>query len=310
MIKKLCTLFVVFVLGLSAFAIDKTSSALTRLENGTFGVDYNGDKAQSRIERLEKNIYGKIKSGSIESRITQLNKDIAGEVIGEEIEPCEDTFLSEEDIVKSDGTENYPIINEIEETLFSQATPEISLKERISKIEEKIFKKKYESEDYFDRMERIKSKYYNEYQRTLAQNNESLIDTSEMGSDFIGYRGSEANIPSYYSSSKTRNFERQNSEPYSTYNPQDEYELAILEEKILNNTYPNESVNERLSRLENKVFDTDFFYDDAKIRIDRLSSASKAKRSSSNYDNNQFQSKMNTAMSIGSMLLMILAFVL
>ena len=54
----------------------------------------------------------------------------------------------------------------------------------------------------------------------------------------------------------------------------------------------------------------ELFYDDAKIRIDRLASVSKAKKSSHKYDNNKFYSKLNTAMTIGSMVLMVLAFIL
>ena len=58
------------------------------------------------------------------------------------------------------------------------------------------------------------------------------------------------------------------------------------------------------------MFETDFFYDDAKLRIDRLASATKAKKSIHKYDDNKFYSKLNTAMTIGSMVLMILAFIL
>lgn len=282
-----------------SYATNSVSTTLSKLEDATFGIDYPKDKTETRLNRLEKNIYGKTKSGSVESRLSKINKDIAGDVIGEEIKPTTDTFMNEDDIVQSDGTENYPIINEIEQKLFMQATPEKSLHSRIVKIEKKLFNKTYETDDYYTRVERIKAEYYT--QNPPIANNYS--------DDYTAY-DSEPDINSYYSSPYTKNFGKPTGGASSAYNSTDEYELAILEQKILKNTYPNDSVNDRLSRLENKVFETDFFYDDAKIRIDRLASVSKAKRSSQHYDNNKFYSKMNTAMQIGTMLLMILAFVL
>lgn len=304
MLKKLLVVFILFS-GLHSFGANSVSTTLSKLEDATFGVEYSSEKPESRLNRLEKNIYGKTKTGNIQTRLSAINKDIAGDVIGQEIAPSADTFMNEDDIVKSDGTENYPIIDEIEQKLFMRSTPEKSLHSRIVGIEKKMFNKTYETDDYYTRMERIKAEYYNQ-NPPIAQNNYS--DYS-YGSDYTAYNDTEPDIDSYYTSPHARNFDR-NSTPFSTYSPKDEYELAALEEKILHNSYPNESVNERLSRLENKVFETDFFYDDAKIRIDRLASASKAKKSSHRYDNNKFYSKLNTAMTIGSMLLMVLAFVL
>jgi len=307
MLKKFVVLLaIIFNLTINSFAAESVSATLTKLEDATFGIDYPKDKPESRLNRLEKNIYGKAKMGSIESRLAKINKDIAGDTIGQEIKPSKDTFMTEEDLVASDGTEKYPIIDEIEQKLFLQITPEKSLRSRIVKIEKKLFNKTFETDDYYTRVERIKAEYYQQHP-PIAQNNNDYYD---YGSDYTANNFSEPDIESFYSSPQTQNFRKRMGEPFSTYNSNDEYELAALEERILRNTYPNESVNDRLSRLENKVFETDFFYDDAKIRIDRLASVTKAKKSSPKYDNNRYYSKMNTAMQIGSMLLMVLAFIL
>lgn len=302
MLKK-CSILLLLIININfpVICAENTSGTLSKLEDATFGIDYPNDKFENRLNRLEKNIYGKTKTGSVESRIKNINKDIAGDVIGKEIAPTKDTFLNEEDIVKSDGTENYPILNEIEQKLFLQTFSEKGLRSRIVKIEKKLFNKTFETDDYYTRVERIKAEYYNIHP-PIAQN--SYTD------DYIAQDYSENNLQSFYSSPYQNNYNKNNFEPSSSYSPNDEYELAALEQKFLRNTYPNESVNERLSRLENKVFETDFFYDDAKIRIDRLASVSNAKKGSQRYDNNRFYSKMNTAMQIGSMLLMVLAFIL
>lgn len=301
MLKKLLVILIL-LMGIQCFAANSVSTTLSKLEDATFGVDYSTEKPEARLNRLEKNIYGKTKSGSVQNRLSAINKDIAGDVIGQEIAPTSDTFMNEDDIVQSDGTENYPIIDEIEQKLFMHSTPEKSLHSRIVGIEKKMFNKTFDTEDYYTRVERIKAEYYNQ-NPPIAQN--SYQDDY----DYTAYNDSEPDIQSYYSSPQANSF-RRNRQPFSSYNSRDEYELAALEEKILHNSYPNESVNERLSRLENKVFETDFFYDDAKVRLDRLASVSKAKKSSNRYDNNKFYSKLNTAMTIGSMVLMVLAFIL
>ena len=310
MLKKLFVIFIVIMsLTFSVNAKDSTSTTLSKLEDATFGIDYSTEKPEKRLERLEKNIYGKTKSGSLSTRLSNINKDIAGDVIGEEITPSKDTFMNEDDLIANDGTENYPILNEIEQKLFYQSTPEKSLHSRIVNIEKKLFNKTYETDDYFTRVERIKAEYYN--QNPPIANARDFDNSYDSYSDsYTAYNDTEPDLQSYYAPPTMRNWNNRNSAPYSTYSPNDEYELAALEEKFLKNTYPNESVNERLSRLENKVFETDFFYDDAKIRIDRLASVSKAKKSSHRYDNNKFYSKLNTAMTIGSMVLMVLAFIL
>ena len=136
MLKKLSVIFILLI-GLQGFAKDTVSTTLSKLEDATFGVEYSSEKPENRLNRLEKNIYGKTKSGTVQNRLSAINKDIAGDVIGQEIAPSTDTFMNEEDIVKSDGTENYPILDEIEQKLFMSSNPEKSLRSRIVLIEKK-----------------------------------------------------------------------------------------------------------------------------------------------------------------------------
>jgi len=287
MLKKLI-ISTILIIGLSSFA-DSISNQITKLEEVTLGIDYPTEKIENRLSRLEKNIYGKEKTGSVQIRLKNLNKDIAGDVIGQEIKPSKDTFMSEEDFVKSDGSEKYPIIDEIEETLFSHSTPEKSLQSRLKNIEKKMFNKTFETEDYYTRMERIKAEHFVKQPQIAEQK--------------------EQDIQSFYDSPQRSRWDQQKG-TFSSYNSTDEYELTVLEQKILKNTYPNESFAQRLSRLENKVFETDFFYDDDKIRLDRLSSATKFKKSVKKYNAGNMSSKINTVVSIGTMVLMILAFIL
>ena len=88
------------------------------------------------------------------------------------------------------------------------------------------------------------------------------------------------------------------------------YKLSLLEQRLLKNTFVDETNNDRLARLENVVFDTQFYNDDEHERLDRLETALKAKKSSPKYDSNKFQQGLSTAMQIGAMVLMVLAFIL
>lgn len=308
------------------------STSLDKMEDSVLGTNYPNDKIEKRVDRLEKTVYGKQKAGSVDARLAKLAKDTSADVIGQEIAPSKDTFKNEnDDIAKSDGTENYPIINDIEQKLFNKTTPERSLHTRMANIEKKMFNKTYETDDYYARMERIKSEYYAQ-NPPIAQNQQSSQDDNLAYGDDTGglsspnysnYTGGSADlgntsdsnnaddIKSYYGTPQMNDYAMHpNSKPFTTVNSQDEYELSTLEQRLLNNTYPDQSMNERLSRLETKVFDTDFFYDDEKIRLDRIESASKAKKTSKKYDSNKFYSKLNTALQIGTMMLMVLAFIL
>lgn len=86
--------------------------------------------------------------------------------------------------------------------------------------------------------------------------------------------------------------------------------LAALEKKVLRHSFPNDTVPNRLTRLELKVFNSTFFEDDELTRLDRIASAYRAQKTSQKYDSNKFQQHMSTAVELGAILLMILAAVL
>ena len=108
-----CLLSFLYVIPVSA----NTNDTLTKIENNLYGFDYSKDSNQNRVSRLEKTIYGKVSSGDINKRIKKLSGDISADVIGLEIPPVKDTFLAEEN-AQEDSSVSYPIVDEIEMTLF------------------------------------------------------------------------------------------------------------------------------------------------------------------------------------------------
>ena len=86
--------------------------------------------------------------------------------------------------------------------------------------------------------------------------------------------------------------------------------LTTVENNVLRRTFQNDKMDSRLSRLENRMFGTEFTDDDEQTRINRITSAYKAQKNSSKYDSNKFARNMTTAMQIGTILLMMLACIL
>ena len=94
------------------------------------------------------------------------------------------------------------------------------------------------------------------------------------------------------------------------YRPQlDAYQTQRAIEYV-KRTFQNDTTENRLARLENKIFGKEFIEDDEQTRISRISSAYKAQKNSSKYDSNKFARNMTTAMQIGTILLMMLACIL
>lgn len=270
---------------------------LSKMENSVLGVEYTNQKTEQRLTRLEEYVYGKAKSGNNSDRLKRLAKDLNADVIGQEIPPTTDTLADAE--VPADNSVDYPVLTDVENKLSLKSTPKQSLHSRLVAIEQKMFKNVYDTDDFYTRVERIKQKMYGGSEM-LAQNNDmDEVSIPEM-------------IPDSFSSSDfdttgflpKRNFYSRGNSSSS------DYKLSVLEQKVLNNTYPDENNNDRLARLENCVFDTEFYYDNEQDRLSRLESAVKAKRTASKYDNNKFQQRLNAALQIGTMILMVLACIL
>ena len=273
-----------------SYCANKTQNAeISKIENDIFGFEYSKDDIKKRVERLEKNIYGKTSSGDLLQRLKKLASDVNADLIGLEIEPVEDTFAEKETI--ADNTVDYPIVNEIEKKLFNKTYKERDFHTRIVTIERKLFGKIYDVEDYSTRMDRIKSKVMPE---TIVQSQQNDI----YGRD--EYTLTQSDLSGLNSSRYSGMFGQKNyTRPYANYG---NYGNAITQSP------PN--MNEELAQLEYDTFGTEFTNEDTKTRIKRLNSVNKAKKSAPKYDSQKFQQRMSTAMEIGAMILMILAMVL
>ena len=219
--KKLLIIIFLF-LGLicRVSATEKSIDTLSKIENSILGIDYSNQKTEKRLDRIEEYVYGHKNTGNNNTRLQKLAKDLNADVIGQEIEPCENTMQTEPEEI-ADNSVDYPILDDVEKKLSLKSNKNQTLHSRLVAIEQNMFKKVFDTDDF-----------------------------------------------------------------------------------------PDENNNDRLARLENCVFDTEFYYDNEQDRIDRLESAVKAKKTANRYDNNKFQQRLNAALQIGTMVLMVLAFIL
>ena len=308
--KKFILIVCILLLANTCFA-SKYTPILNKIENSVFGFNYT-DSDESRVARLEKNIYGKTKSGNLDSRISALKKDMSADSIGLEIAPKEDTFADDDMYLPADKTAiqqpvpsaasgvDYPAINELEAEIFKSEYKNQDLKTRLANLEKKVFNKTFESEALSDRVDRLQAKVkpHSFMKNSLAQSNNDYYDGDIMPLDKNYHLNEYSPAEFDYESYNAR------------HNSPTKVNISSVEKSIFKRTFNDENINSRLTRLESTMFGTTFKEDSEQERLNRISSAYKATKTASRYDSNKFTQNMATAMQIGTIILMILACVL
>lgn len=279
------------------------SATIGKIENVLFGYQYSNETDETRLSRIETSVYGNQNSGSLQNRMDKLKNDLSTDHIGQEITPVEDTFQEEieEDIIAGDSNIQYPAVDELEMNIFKQTFPKKDIKQRISALEEKAFGKSY-NDDLANRVDRLKAEIRPQsfMHNNIAQSSNAFFDENDV-------------IPlekDYY----LDRYESPNRFDYDAYNaahrPTKKANINSIENKILKRTYQNDSMEDRLSRLESAMFGTEFPDDSQESRLNRISSAYNALKTSAKYDSNKFSQNMATAFQIGTLILMVLACIL
>ena len=285
-------LFILCFIGVTS-ATEPQKDTLTKIETSILGLDYSNQKTETRLNRIEEYVYGRQKKGTNSERLKKIASDLNADLIGQENNIADSTQIQKE--YTEDNSVDYPIIDDVEKNLKITSNPKQSLHSRLVTIEKQLFNNVYDTDDFYTRVERIKGKVYKNSD-ILARND---------------YDDDEYTIPEY--SAEDILYDRGTDKIWEKYRPRpygQNSKLDNLERRILSTTYPDETDNDRLARLENCLFDTEFYYDDENDRIGRIEGALKGKRTANKYDNNKLQQRLNTAMQIGAMILMVLACIL
>lgn len=305
----LAVMVLVFCLTSACFASNNTQS-LGKIENSLFGFEYVNDSESQRVSRIEKEIYGSENSGDINKRIAKLNKDFGTEFIGQEIAPCEDTFAIDEyeaeTLSSQDPNIDYPVINELEQSVFNEQYKNMVVKDRLAQLENKVFSKSYPADDLSVRVDRLRDKVRPQglEHNNIAQNNDFYTagyypDMPDYDGVTIGGNGYNGFYNDTYSQPL-----------YSAPRSGRKVNLTTVENALYHSNYKSDTTQNRLARVEQSMFGQIFDDDDESTRMERISGAYRAQKSASKYDSNKFAQNMATAMQIGTMILMILACIL
>ena len=299
----LTIIFINLLFAPCTFAASNTE-ILNKIENSLFGFEYNNEDEASRVNRIEENVYGTVSNGDINKRIAKLNKDLGAELYGQEIEPCEDTLAREEEekevLSSEDPNIDYPVINELEKSVFNKEFKNMKVKDRLAQLEKKVFTKDYAADDLSTRVDRLREQVR---PQGLEQQLANAVDTYHTE----GYYPPPIDYDGMTIGGTSSSYD---SDSYSFPMAGRKVNLSTVENALYHQNFKNEPMSNRLARLEQSMFGESFEEQDEKTRIGRISSAFNAQKSASKYDSNRFAQNMSTAMQIGTMILMILACIL
>lgn len=298
-------------LGIECEAQSQFSPILTKMEKSLFGIDYSSQNDDVRLKRIEEIVYGSVSSNSVPQRVSKLSKDLSADLLGQEIKPKRDTFTEDdsapkEAIPKADSSVNYPIVNEMEKKIFNKEFRAVDINQRLASLEKNVFKKTY-NDDLNSRVERLKfailpARSASNFNDDEDEDNSYATDTITSQTPQLQDDSYNSQIPNYNSHSSVLDNYQGDTDIVVP--------LAALEKKVLKKSFPDDTVSNRLTRLELNVFNSTFTDDDEQTRFDRVASAYQAKKTSKKYDSNKFAQHTAAAMQVGAILLMILAAVL
>ena len=325
--KTLILMVILLYTIITADAASQNAQLFDKIENSLYGYTYSNDNDQTRLNRIEETVYGNVKTGQMQGRISKLKEDLSADLIGQEIEPKENTFADDDEswVFAKEPAEaskmDYPVIDEMEKEVFKKENKGQNIKTRLTALETKMFGKSYENDDLYTRTERLKAKIKpNNFVSNILAKQENNFYNGDIGKFDQNYHlDSYGDTGFDYDSFNNR----QNQMMYPNYSDYDDMmnrqsyakpskplNISTIEKTLYKKKFEDEPMPERLSRIESSVFGTTFASDSDSERIERISSAIQAQKSARRYDSNKFSQNMATAFQIGTLILMVLACIL
>ncbi|MBO5947619.1 hypothetical protein J6Q66_02145 [bacterium] len=290
----ICTLFIT---NLPAFS-DVISDDISRVEMELFGVSFSNKENSARLSAIEKDLYGiEFSKNSVSKRLEKIKKDLGHSTVLATKNTNSDygvpvPKISSENMQpqKEQGEAEYPMVDKLEATVFKTVYKSDSIYKRLSRLEQKVFGTTNQTSALTDRVSALN--------KVVRTPNERLTQANS------SYNQPNRTVMQDYS--KTTTTAPRQLGRYSS-NRNYDFEVGILEEKVFGQTYNGSNVEQRLAKLENKLFKREFASDDFSSRIDRLTTVLAAQSTSHNYDSNKFKQFLSTGMQVGSVILLILA---
>lgn len=281
-IQILFSIFILLLLPLGCEAKSQSAEVLLKIENSLFNIDYSKQSEEVRLGRIEKTVYGSCSDGSLNVRLDRLSKDLSADLIGHEIKPTKDTFLEDDEtIAKNEQAMNVALVNNLEKRVFHYEFKTVDINLRLSALEGQVFKDNYSVDDLNTRINRL--------QDAVVHKKFPVVDTKIV----------QTPIP------QQQIFIIENKKQVDP-----NIQLISLEKSILKVSSPSLKTTDRLAKLEVKVFNSTFVDDDERTRLNRIEGAYQAKGSAKKYNGNRASQRTATTIQMGTILLMILPFLL
>lgn len=327
--KMILTATMLFTLSCQVYCAEITD--ISAIEKDLFGVEYKEEQIPTRLNRIEEYVFGEKKTGTNTARIKQIT-DATG-VSTEPKKTENEKRIAEAEYLPEDKNVTYPVIDMMEDKVFNKTYQGENIYKRVERLEKKTFGKVSQGE-LSDRTDKLKASVLaiNANESMLANNSEPQATTPEefynqpphnyytpqernfsFGATTMGgFKTGSSNNPYIYGTPTAKTNNNYSSYPTggaAAYHDDFQQALSSAENMILGKTNPNATENERLSKLEKKVFKKTF-NGDSLTRLDRVVSAAHAQKTGVGYHENKFDRYLSGGLQAGMILLMILAMIL
>ena len=248
------TIFSIFLFVNFAQAMS-TEDYVSALEQKLFGMNYPTESLDERVDRIEMQIYNNSYNGSAQERLIKIDKIYPkDELYNSSQNPinqpqqyqASDNWYSEDYPTSNEPAayNNYPIISEIEESMYQKNYQGEDIYKRLGRLEKELYGNVKSEQSLHERVDNLRhilpKKHYNKY---TAQN---------MGFENFGLKQ-----PVDYVTP-------------NSYNP--ELIVKELELETFNRSYEHESPSKRIERLENYYFGSISMGQSDEDRVNRLAS--------------------------------------
>ena len=240
----------IFFLANQAFSMS-TAEYISALENRLFGNTYEAQSIDMRIDRIEKQIYDNVYSGTPEDRLSKIDKIYPQSDFEYFKKPQRDTYYEEsyytEEMPEADYN-NYPIVSKIEQTIYNKDYSGEDIYKRLSRLEKELYGQEKTELSLQERVENLKT-VLPKKDGGFAQN----------GFEFKGFNFGKGSNGSYFDTDRA---------------------ISELEKNAFKKTFEYDDTNRRLGRLEHYYFGQTSDGQSDDDRITRLASVAMSEKNS------------------------------
>lgn len=283
----LLLIFISLFIGLKAFA-DTYSNDVSLIEQELFNATFANNSIQKRLSTIEKDLYGTdFPKLSTNKRIEKIKKDFGYSSFEEQTQLQTDTFAQERTRKDKELQEaDYPSVDRLESVVFNNIYNSENIYKRLDRLEQKLFGATNQTSTLSDRVSALNK-------MVIKDDGDTFTSTRTKTHTYTSKRPKQDIQLGKYSSNRNYDFE-----------------VAVMEQQILGQTYKYDDISTRLSRLEEELLKNNYSSEDTISRLERLSTVILAQKTAPNYETNKFKQFFSTGMQVGSLILLLLATIL